>query len=112
MGYYSTVHGELTYSEELDSIKVMREIQALDSVFGATVNEYGISWDWAQGKFYNLSADVEALIELVKDKTKVNGEIRVNGEEASDLWRILVKDNKITVEEAVVMWPDGTKADF
>lgn len=110
MGYYSTVRGELHYSEELDSIKAMREIQKLDSVYGATVNELGIGWDWAQGKYYNLKADVAAIIELVKDKTKVSGEILVSGEEAGDLWRILVKDNKMTVEKAVVMWPDGTKA--
>jgi hypothetical protein len=37
----------------------------------------------------------------------LNGVINAEGEEAGDIWKIVVKDNVVTRVDAQVVWPDG-----
>lgn len=135
MGYYSKVTGALDVSPQLvgDQINNVRAldpdylgyflhwqvrqlivptevavagekvvVQAQIPVAGVLVAE-GTS-----GKTYELEKQVRALVaEFYEDGRVVNGLLRIEGEEAGDIWRIKIEANQVTVQEAILMWPDG-----
>lgn len=137
MGYISTVSGELTFTPhlvggEIDSITTLvpeylgyflnwrieeltlpttvvvggREAATTARV-QVTTELYAIGHS---GKAYQLEEEVRALVaELAGSGRVVNGRLRVEGEESSDVWRITVNDNDVTVEHAALVWPDGER---
>lgn len=75
-----------------------------------------IEWNGAE-KFYNssewmtyiidhfLKADAKAkgALKFLKPHT-CNGEVEAQGEDANDRWKLVVKDNKVTVKRGVVSY--------
>jgi len=91
----------------------------------ATEDGTAIEWDGAE-KFYDSVEWMEYLIQnflgpgirvtagrtpetaaltVLKRNHILNGVIDANGEEAGDIWRLVVKDNQVSRVEAVITWP-------
>lgn len=125
MGYYSFAQGELRVvagkEKEIDNDL----LEVFDKEFGEGITElishvdYNVSSEGAdsavvgfssRGKLYYIEEDVIAIVSFLVAKydAAVNGRLYVSGEDAVDLWRIAVVDNKVTSEEARVSFPDGS----
>jgi hypothetical protein len=72
------------------------------------INEDGeIEWDQGE-KFYNAGDWMIYIIDnfLAPKGYICNGEIFARGEEDDDIWKIVVKDNKVTTVEGSVIYDD------
>lgn len=66
--------------------------------------------DSESGKAYNLEGIIRSLVKIaVEDGCTVSGTINVRGEEAGDIWRVIVKNNVQHREDVIITWPDGTR---
>lgn len=115
MGYYSTAQGSLVFSPEL-SPELANE--AVEHVTKTVTYPYwveheltpGSRWDaYFDGKLYSLESELTELAKFLKDKgVLVNGTVEGKGEDAADIWRIVIKDGVAVKEMAIIRWPDGT----
>lgn len=56
----------------------------------------------------DLVDHVVLLAELCKARgCLLNGDLRVTGEENADIWRVVVKDNRVEELQPTLVWPDG-----
>lgn len=114
MGYNSTLRGHLDFSGYLDDA-VVAELNDYNNDFnnlayGGYFTNTGWIDDGDSSKFYYLEQEARLLIERLRslDMT-VSGTVVVEGEENSDIWRLIFKDGKVVRENAKVTWPDGTE---
>lgn len=115
MGYHSTAQADLTFTPEL-SPELANE--AVDHVTKTVTYPYwveheltpGSRWDaYFDGKLYSLERELAELAKFLKDKgVLVNGTVEGKGEDAADIWRIVIKDGVAVKEMAIIRWPDGT----
>ena len=118
MGYISTAEGTLRFEPSLTEDLAA---EAIDFVNKAVPYAYwvgeqlesGDTWHaWFDGKLYSLDRELIALAGFLKSKGVVmNGTVTGSGEDAVDIWRIVVKDGEAVKEMAEIRWPDGTKVD-
>lgn len=119
MGYTTDFEGRINLSREL----TMSEAQAIldfsetrhdptqmpgyNCDWEPTRDGYGIQWNGIE-KFY----DADAWMQVVLDRfitplgIAANGVINAQGEDPSDVWRLKVTDNKVTVVKAKIVWED------
>lgn len=65
-----------------------------------------------QSKAYYIDEEIREIVAEVKSHgSAVNGYVEGFGEDSTDIWRFLIKDNDITREQAEIRWPDGTKVE-
>ena len=110
MGYYTDVNANLTFTPELDSLSAFLAVKEIGYPW-SDITSRGLRFN-DNGKFYGIDDEVKRLIEAVKAHTTVSGTIIGVGEEQPDIWRIVIKDNVATREEAQIVWPDGSPADI
>lgn len=72
-------------------------------------NGTALTWDGGE-KFYDADQWMKWLIDKLIAPTGrvVNGEILAQGEEAGDVWMIIVKDNRVTRAESKMAFNEGT----
>lgn len=119
MGYYSTVHGEISYTpglleDELQDPIIQRYLKYDKDV---TLNN-----DWHtiecstddQFKAYCLEEDLKELVaKLVELNPEITftGYLEVQGEGRGpgnvDLWRLQVKNGKVVEVKPTLVWPEG-----
>jgi len=66
--------------------------------------------DSDSGRTYNLEGIVESIVKVANaDGVSVNGVVIVHGQQSNtDIWRVVVDDNRVRKEKAVISWPDGS----
>lgn len=119
MGYTTQFTGRIDLDRELTPDEYVTLLEFADErhqpgVDGApgyncdwtpTDNYRGIEWDGSE-KFYSS----EEWMQLIMDRfitpwgIKANGFILAQGEEAGDIWRLLVIDNRVERQNASVMF--------
>lgn len=128
MGYYSSFSGSIAITPPLswreirdtpwireDStadfrIEVQEEI--VDTDDGQMTAKRGVAvvpWQEDPYKGYNAPTTLGEIVKAFPGH-EFSGEIRVEGEDAGDIWRLVICDGKPVRENAEVVWPDGTKA--
>lgn len=124
MGYYSFVQGELkviankkkldndlleVFDKEFEEgiTQLISHVDYSTTDDGADSATVGVS---CEGKLYAINEDILSIVSLLVEKydATVNGRLYVSGEDAGDLWRINVVDNKVTSEEARILFSDGS----
>jgi len=122
MGYYSSVHGELTPDTPLDGAILDKIKEIYDD------NEYELSYaaEFAQKydpllpagtldfspkeafKLYDGAEIVTSFIQQVKEETGVtySGTLHIEGEENDDIWRIVVKNSEVFTHRPRIVWED------
>lgn len=114
VGYYTAVRGNIKFSPELSGAE-MDEIQEwlsdtdyLD--WGGELHSTGFSVEF-DGKAYGFENEVRELVSRVSraQTRSVTGEFVGVGEEQPDVWRLKVSGTTVTLEEAKLVWPDGTE---
>lgn len=127
MGYYSQVEGELRFSEPLTkgqlddamyAVKrdvtrswIMEDAERVEAWTGDNdTTEFDSVRLEFEAKAYTLTDEVKAFVRAAATEgVTVSGEIEVIGEEQPDVWRLFVRDNRVTEEKARMVWPDGTE---
>lgn len=133
MGYTSYFNGEITIDPPFDAA-LAAEINTFHDQdhrpagggfgFDGDVDERGVKMPgiwcqwlvegdgtkivWDEGeKFYESSEWMAYLIDrwVVPTGRKANGVIYVEGEESDDRWRMVVEDNVLRTEGAIITWP-------
>lgn len=127
MGYYTRFDGEigieppLTWAEIRDSewlpvnaidknhsVKLRVEETTVETDEGTMTRRSAsavVPLSDSQYKGYNVIEDVQALIVKHKDH-QFSGRFDCEGEDAGDLWRLVVRDNRVTKVEPRIVWPD------
>lgn len=111
MGYYSTCHGEVFFDPPI-SDELVKTIQdeLPDLEFHAAVSNEGLGDGKDSGKAYHLEEDSRELLDyLAREGSRATGWIIVEGEENTDVWRLIFKDGTITRENVKLIWPDGSE---
>jgi hypothetical protein len=114
VGYYTRVDGSMTFSPELSGSEMDELRDWLDMTgylgYGGDLraSSYSTQFD---GKAYGFEDELREFVQRLSAKTTrtVRGEFVGVGEEQPDVWRLRVKDNTVTREEARLVWPDGTE---
>ncbi len=66
----------------------------------------GIQWNWSE-KTYDLDTKIALIIHLMSEKFPefwIDWELLANWEEFDDIWKIIVKDNKVERRELKIQW--------
>ena len=122
MGYTTYFDGSVKVEPPLDAGEVARinafaderhEGEGFPGIWCqwiAVTSEEGetyIEWDGGE-KFYNADVWMDYIMEhfIRNNGHLANGIIYAEGEEAEDIWRIVVKDNDVKVEEPTITWPE------
>ncbi len=133
MGYQTTFHGSVSVEPPLNEAEIsyLKDFSYTDHRFESNVPGYWCQWvpttdgtaiKWDDGeKFYDSVEWMEYIIEnfLMPDgyaqgepalegftfNHVVNGIINAEGEESGDIWRLVVRNNKVTRQEPMIMWP-------
>lgn len=130
MGYYSRLRGELNFDPPLYSSELLKDIEHYCDVEEKTLpvkvmvgGQYvkanvasiiGLNFnngdDLRADNFENI---VRSIVNQISQNspTKVNGIVEVFGEDSTDIWRLVVRDNTVVSEEAKIIWPDGEEVD-
>lgn len=115
MGYSTDFLGGIKIAPELKAsqISYFKELfggeiqyQYIGFEFDSTMSQ--IQWDGAE-KFYGAEKAMELLISLVTEKypeIKFNGTLNAQGEDYDDKWKLIVKDNIVSVKK---IEPKGEK---
>ena len=128
MGYYTRVTGEiniqppLTWNEFKDSpflpgspndkteydVRLRADEETVDTDEGQLVRKTASvvlpRWD-DSFKAYNLVKHVQAVIDAFPSHT-FTGRLDCEGEEAGDLWRVVVRDDRAVKVTPRIVWPD------
>ncbi len=106
MGYYSRVRPSFKFDTPLTDEELNTFFATYDYLGYLTAPEKDGIWDTNEhGKAYYLEDEIRLM---VKTHPGV-GEFIVEGEESSDIWRLLVNGSEVKKEEATIRWPDGTE---
>jgi sugar phosphate isomerase/epimerase len=90
------------------AIKEMEAHENLSYWFDISEDEADAD-DSESGKAYEIEEDIQEIIRIAReDGVTVNGTITIAGEEAGDIWRVVVTENKAQKEKIALTWPDGT----
>lgn len=129
MGYYSRMKGSIQIDPPLNYQELKNNGQVIDGLrdVGIVVDKekkptpeglltvfngtHIVPRSDDSGKVYDIQEEIPLLVDMFKDDHVFNGSIRVEGEEAGDIWRMRVKDNEIFCEKAKLLWPDGATED-
>lgn len=136
MGYYSDIIGTLEISrntveelpEELVQVAAKYDFTLPEPVKGLTKqaiknikNDDSLDWLVTPKKdalvFRASEANVEDFADILEtvlaivseDEAVANGTIYRTGEDAGDVERFIVKDNKFVAESAELVWPNGER---
>ncbi|MFK0179013.1 DUF6205 family protein [Streptomyces xanthochromogenes] len=130
MGYYTTVDGAirieppLKWAEFKDSpfyetetsgkrdvrLKVDEEIVDTDEGQMIRKTASALEGSWEGGyKAYHLLEHVQEVIEAFPGHT-FTGRLDCEGEEAADVWRVVVRDGVAVKVEPRIVWPDEDEA--
>lgn len=130
MGYYSNADGTLVctpacsilpdwatdgdgdlvaeVSGEPETVGVLPD-GSIGIIPGSQEAVFRIRWD-DQFKAYYTDSQIRTLVQhAAQEGCTVNGSITIVGEEQGDVSRIRVDNNQVIVEQAQLVWPDGTK---
>lgn len=81
-----------------------------DLTYVFEIDEDGLTASGEGGKVYHLQDEIEEMAKLAqKHRVLVNGIITVTGEEAGDIWRMVLKDSVAERQLTKIVWPDGTE---
>lgn len=126
MGYYTRLTGELKLDPMLNPIQVQSikpaseypifEIKTVEDE--VETSEAGwVDVDLGSGigavmadeiKAYRAAEELQHLVDQIPDDISISGMIRGEGEDAGDVRRYFVDENRRVVEEeARLLWPDG-----
>lgn len=128
MGYYTTFDGRieidppLTWEEIRETpwadaegfpeLRIEVEEETVTTEVGEATLKKGVAVVPAQEdpyKGYSILSTLKEILAAFPDHA-FSGEIRAEGEEAGDIWRMRIVNGKAIREDAQVTWPDGTKA--
>lgn len=135
MGYYSSVKGTIKITRETVAIpdELLEEIEkhglkvtsqykglSLDALNRIENTEYLQGYVTAsavaltgtddENKVYWLEEGLAQALKIIEaDGCVANGYLAIFGEEDGDIWRLLVVNNQITKQDAILSWPDGSK---
>lgn len=110
--------GAISFEDEevpkafLDALRDEKQFGDINYVFDLEYleEEPSISSNGEGGKVYNLEKEFRVLVKIAEQHgVLANGIVTVTGEEAGDIWRLVIKDNVVEHEETKVIWPDGTE---
>lgn len=88
----------------------IREISESELRYYVSVDATALNGESSEGSAYYLEEQLKEAIEIVKnDGCVANGFLVLIGEEQPDISRLVVQDNNIYIEQAIITWPDGTK---
>lgn len=110
MGYYTFVHGEIKIQPPV-TIAEMARMDFLDdnSDIGLHTPVSGESTLFCQEddefKAYTLIQQVQQVVDALPGRT-FSGHLDCEGEEAADLWRVVVRDGKAVKVVPRIVWPD------
>ena len=128
MGYYTRVTGELhiepplTWPEFKDSrflpgspndngnydVQLRADEETVDTDEGQLVRKTASvllpRWD-DSFKAYNLIEHVQAVIDAFPGRT-FTGRLECEGEDNTDMWRLIVRDGRAVRVEPRIVWPD------
>ena len=103
MGYYTEFNGEIIFDKPvtLEDAKIIEEVVYL-----------GTNWDdegkvlsiYESMKWYDVKEDIAGLVKQLSSKYNMRGQIDCNGEEYGDIWRIVIKDNKVYVAQSEIVF--------
>lgn len=123
MGYYSSVHGDISFSPPLTwadlkdydpgnalfKFDIERELQeAPEGTLEIKTASRIICAYEDEIKAYTVEQDLTKLLELLPDRT-FSGEFRIEGEEAGDIRRVFIDRGKVVEWKAELAWPDGSR---
>lgn len=82
----------------------------LNAFFEIIEDEAYMTSEGESGKAYGIEDEFGELVKVADaHDVLVEGIITVEGEEAGDIWRLVIKDNVVTHEETKIVWPDGSE---
>jgi hypothetical protein len=127
MGYYTSFSGEISIEPPLTwaeirnsewlpdiainknhSVKLRIEETTVETDEGTMTRRSALAvvpLSDSQYKGYNVIEDVQALI-AKHSGHQFSGRFDCEGEDAGDLWRLVVRDNRVTKVEPQIVWPD------
>jgi hypothetical protein len=129
MGYYTTVEGEiaieppLAWSEFKDSRFNSRSLDTYDGMSNIKlrVNEETVETDegqlvrltatalvpaWGESsKYYYLVEHIQQAIDAFPGHT-FTGRLECSGEDAGDLWRVVIRDGRAVKIQPQLVWPE------
>lgn len=112
MGYTSRLTGNLEFSAPVSSdlLYRLRESSEFSCLsYGGRFESDGWFDDGESGKMYDLEEEAALLVKAVNAEiVRVTGEIRVDGEDNTDIWRLVFTGTDVRVERPEIRWPDGT----
>lgn len=113
MGYYTTFNGNISLKNaRLTNVQVERLREIVDTEFyhDVLVDDTGVQFNYLSGKYYGFEDSAREIVDhLVGLGYDVYGSIEAHGEESPDIWRVVIRDNKVATERAKIIWPDGTE---
>lgn len=131
MGYYTAVSGELvaspplTWAEFKDSpflapssgwgereVKLRISEDTTETEEGQLIRRAAVALmpeTDAASKFYNLLEHVQEALDAFPGHTW-SGRLECKGEEAGDLWRVVVRKGRAVRIEPTITWPDESDA--
>jgi hypothetical protein len=118
MGYTTKFIGRFIFNKQLslNDYKELEEIASKDWRDDKTKPGYHCQWtpsedgmglEWDQNeKFYDYIEWLQWLIDnfFFPKGYRLNGEVRWDGEEIGDIGKIIVRDNKVEVKEAKIVF--------
>ena len=109
MGYYTTVHNEISFEPALTEAEA-EEFEAFleeKDIFEFTLEDLNILVPYDDSfKAYCFDENLQIAIDKLGDR-KFSGYFEGHGEESGDMWRVRVKDGKVEHVAGVVTWPKG-----
>lgn len=118
MGYTTDYSGIIDLSSETISDKLNKFIEGTDSKDWEEYFEVeGISLEdkrfeiGGYGKLYDDELQIFCLFVAKIDRGAV-GEISCNGEDREDIWKIIIKDGKVIIQNGFVSYNDKDQKEF
>lgn len=105
----SSDHFKVTQFKDEDVQMVNGEIAVVTHEVTKVAPKHSVS-DHLYG-YTTLKAGLGAIAKVAKDSgSHLNGQVIVKDDATNKIFRLKVVDNTVTVEEAMLGWPDGTKS--
>jgi hypothetical protein len=70
---------------------------------------YGLGFAWPYPvKMYDILEELQALVDAVGPEHRITGEMRAEGSDFADIWKLTVVAGRAVRLIPTITWPDGT----
>jgi hypothetical protein len=122
MGYYTSLNGEFTIDPPIryadlapeflewgdGVLRIRVEVVREDTPDGVLERRTGVAVEHYPDsvKAYEIESELQSMVDRYPDHT-FSGLIEGDGENAGDMWRLIVRDRKVIKVTPTITWPEA-----